>query len=236
MVASALKRLVQDKRADDRPENPETALFRAFCEEWRGSALPEKAADETPDWEANADARLRALAPLQRVAFLLRNLEGFSVGITAEILEISGSDVEALAEAAAEEIASQLAARILIIEDEPLIALDLDRLVTSLGHEVCAVAHTRDEAVAAVAANPPELILADIHLADGSSGIDAVDHILTTIPVPTIFITAFPDLLLTGERTEPTFLIAKPYDPEAVKAMVSQVLFFGTTLPNGRAA
>ena len=44
-----------------------------------------------------------------------------------------------------------------------------------------------------------------------------------------IFITSFPERLLTGERPEPTFLITKPYDPNAIKATVSQALFFGTT-------
>ena len=82
------------------------------------------------------------------------------------------------------------------------------------------------EAIEAIRREQPGLVLADIHLADGSSGIDAVNEILEQCSPPVIFITAYPERLLTGERPEPTFLISKPYDPAAVKAMVSQVLFF----------
>ena len=41
-----------------------------------------------------------------------------------------------------------------------------------------------------------------------------------------IFITAFPERLLTGERPEPTFLVTKPFNPDMVKALISQALFF----------
>ena len=71
-------------------------------------------------------------------------------------------------------------------------------------------------------------MLADIQLADGSSGIDAVKDILEQISVPVIFITAFPERLLTGERPEPTFLITKPFQPNAIRAAISQALFFST--------
>jgi len=49
---------------------------------------------------------------------------------------------------------------------------------------------------------------------------------LRSFQVPVIFITAYPDRLLTGERPEPAFLITKPYQPDTVKAIVSQALFF----------
>jgi CheY-like chemotaxis protein len=115
---------------------------------------------------------------------------------------------------------------VLIIEDEPVIATDIEALVRELGHEVLDVAATRKEAVDAVARATPGLVLADIQLADGSSGIDAVKDILGRYDVPVIFITAFPERLLTGERPEPTFLITKPFQPETVKAAIGQALFF----------
>ena len=114
----------------------------------------------------------------------------------------------------------------LIIEDEPVIATDIEALVRELGHRVLDVAATRTEAVDAVARATPGLVLADIQLADGSSGIDAVKDILGRYDVPVIFITAFPERLLTGERPEPTFLITKPFQPETVKAAIGQALFF----------
>ncbi|MES2860336.1 MAG: response regulator, partial [Pseudomonadota bacterium] len=118
---------------------------------------------------------------------------------------------------------------VLIIEDEAIISADIESLVRELGHNVTATATTHDEAVDAVARHRPGLVLADIQLADGSSGIDAVKDILKRFDVPVIFITAFPERLLTGERPEPTFLITKPFQPETVKAAISQALFFHPT-------
>jgi len=117
----------------------------------------------------------------------------------------------------------------MIIEDEPLIAMDLEALVESLGHSVTGIARTRDEAVALAGSKRPGLILADIQLADGSSGLDAVNDLLATFQAPVIFITAYPERFLTGERPEPAFLIAKPFQPANVSAVISQALFFQQT-------
>jgi len=119
-----------------------------------------------------------------------------------------------------------LSTDVLIIEDEPFIAMDLESLVEGLGHRVLDVARTRAEAVAAVRNCRPGLVLADIQLADGSSGVDAVNDILDSFEVPVIFITAYPERFLTGERPEPAFLITKPFRTETVKAVISQALFF----------
>jgi len=99
-------------------------------------------------------------------------------------------------------------------------------LVQKLGHKVVRIARTEVEAINAVMQTRPGLVLADIRLADGSSGLDAVNEILRTYSVPVIFITAFPEMLLTGTKPEPTFLIRKPFTVEAVKAVISQALFF----------
>jgi CheY-like chemotaxis protein len=76
-------------------------------------------------------------------------------------------------------------------------------------------------------------VLADIQLADGSSGLDAVNEILSTIDVPVIFITAYPERLLTGDRPEPTYLVTKPFQESTVRAAISQALFFGSSRPLG---
>ena len=98
-----------------------------------------------------------------------------------------------------------MATDILIIEDEPIIALDIETMVQELGHSVTGIARTHKEAIASVRVQEPGLVLADIHLADGSSGLAAVNEILTSINVPVIFITAYPERLLTGEKPEPAF-------------------------------
>jgi CheY-like chemotaxis protein len=144
----------------------------------------------------------------------------------ARILGVDAEKVDELIDVAGREIAAQVATDVLIIEDEPMIAMDLEGIVEGLGHRVTAVARTHSEAVTATNKEKPGLVLADIQLADGSSGLDAVNEMLGSFAVPVIFITAYPDRLLTGERPEPAFLITKPYQPDTVKAIVSQALFF----------
>jgi CheY-like chemotaxis protein len=141
------------------------------------------------------------------------------------------AEVEALVAAAVTDIEREQTTSVLIIEDEPLIAMQLEDLVTRLGHTVSGTAATRTQARAAVAEAMPGLVLADIQLADGSSGLDAVDDILSVGTMPVIFITAYPERLLTGDRPEPTYLVTKPFQEATVRAAISQALFFGSTRP-----
>jgi CheY-like chemotaxis protein len=104
--------------------------------------------------------------------------------------------------------------------------MDLEGLVEQLGHRTLGVARTHGAALTLARSKRPGLILADIQLADGSSGLDAVNELLESFEVPVIFITAYPERFLTGERPEPAFLIAKPFQPATVSAVISQVLFF----------
>jgi CheY-like chemotaxis protein len=172
------------------------------------------------------DRRIETLTPLPRQAFLLAALEEFQTAEIAAILDTSEDDVRKLVDSAGREIAEQITAKVMIIEDEPLIALDIEGLVTELGHDVVGIATTRTEAGELARKTSPGIVLADIQLADGSSGIDAVNDILKSADIPVVFITAYPERLLTGERAEPTFLITKPFKPEMVKAVISQALFF----------
>lgn len=227
-VAATLQALIEDRSAFDPSLPPRVALYRVFHVIW-DSAHVEPSTAEGSGLAAKAQERLRALTPLSRQALLLTTVEGFTTDETARIIGVSWSEVTALVAEARAEIERQTRARVLIIEDETLIAIDLSDIVSKLGHEVVATADTASKAVAAASQHKPDLVLADIQLADGSSGIDAVNEILHRVSVPVIFITAFPDRLLTGERPEPTFLITKPYLEETVQAAVSQALFFEST-------
>ena len=169
---------------------------------------------------------LAALTPVGRQAFLLVAMEEFSVQDAALVLEMSPDEVSALLEDANQDIAAQIATDVVIIEDEPLIAMDLEQLVQDLGHRVVRIARTERQAIDAVRQTRPGLVLADIQLADGSSGLDAVNEFLQIFSVPVIFVTAFPERLLTGAKPEPTFLVSKPFQAEALKAVISQALFF----------
>jgi CheY-like chemotaxis protein len=171
------------------------------------------------------DERLMAMDPVAREVFLLVNVEQFSLAEAAEVLDMTPAEVAHQLEAAGSDIARQIATSVLIIEDEPLIALTIENIVTDMGHAILGIAHTKSEALSLVAQVKPGLILADIQLADGSSGIDAVSEIVAGDATPAIFITAFPERVLTGMKPEPAFLIAKPFQPEQVRAVVSQTLF-----------
>jgi CheY-like chemotaxis protein len=203
------------------------ALYRVFLKIWDSldvNVAPQRTPAAAPD--AAAARHLEALTPRPRQAFLLTAVEGFTPEETALIMDTDEAGVSRLLDAAGREIAELVATDVLIIEDEPLIAMDLETIVTSLGHRISAVARTRREAVAAVKRKRPGLVLADIQLADGSSGLDAVNEILALMDVPVAFVTAHPERLLTGERPEPAFLITKPFSPDTVKALISQALFF----------
>ncbi len=231
-VIAVLESFVAEPRSFAADQDPRIVLYRSFLKIWRSVDLNHVA--ET--LRSSAGRKLDSITSLPRQTFLLTSVEGFSTSDAAKILDTSVEQVSSLLAQAGREIADQVATSVLIIEDEPLIAMDLEGLVEGLGHTVNAVARTRTEALAAVRAARPGLVLADIQLADGSSGLDAVNEILLGFEVPVIFITAFPERLLTGERPEPTFLITKPFDINTVRAVISQALFFGTQarLPGGQ--
>jgi CheY-like chemotaxis protein len=228
-VRATLEAIVAAPEEFPRDVDPRLGLYRMFQAIWNSANFDEvgdDSASEAEGHEAVARARLARMTPLSRQALLLTAMEGFTPEDAAYLIEVDTSEVDDLVADALSEIENQTRAKVLIIEDEPIIAMDIETIVRDLGHDVTGVAVTRDEAVALAMETRPGLVLADIQLADDSSGIDAVKDILAEFEVPVIFITAFPERLLTGERPEPTFLITKPFQRSTVKAAISQALFF----------
>lgn len=224
-VAATLEVLIEDPSLFDNSLDPRVALYRTFLGLWNSVDINLK--PEFPADSASAvDRKLESITPLPRQAFLLCSVEGFAVPEAALVLNVDTDKVDELIDVAGREIAAQVATDVLIIEDEPMIAMDLEGIVEGLGHRVTAIARTHAEALKAVNKEKPGLVLADIQLADGSSGLDAVNEMLASFTVPVIFITAYPERFLTGERPEPAFLIAKPFQPATVSAVLSQALFF----------
>ena len=223
-VASALEALAEDAEALERTGSPRIALFKTFSTIWNSIDINRKW--DPIETEVGPERHLTRMTPLPRQAFLLLTLEDFSEDAAAEILDVDTPELRRLADEAGREMAAEIATEILIIEDEPMISMELESLVESLGHTVAGVARTHREAVASAKANRPGMILADIRLADDSSGMDAVNELLGLFEVPVIFITAYPEQFLTGSRPEPTFLIPKPFQPATVSAVISQALFF----------
>lgn len=226
-VAAVLETLMENKAELNPNVDSRAAVYQVFSAIWQ--SLPINMTDDRQSenlWEEAASRQLAVLAPMKRQAFLLVSVEGFTPAEAAYVLGIdTGKLLELIAEAS-REIARQIATDVLIIEDEPLIAMEIEALVEGLGHNVIGVARTHEEAVTMATKYRPGLVLADIQLADGSSGVEAVNDILGSLEAPVVFITAFPERLLTGMRPEPAFLVTKPFLPDMVKALISQALFF----------
>lgn len=208
-------------------------LYHAFNRVWSTAYVDtvDRSSGSLGQHEAAAQERLAAMTPANRQALLLTTLEDFSIADAAYIMDRTPAEVERLVQDAIAEIDRESATSVLIIEDEPLISMQLEDLVRSLGHNVCGMAATRKQALEIVSQEKPGLVLADIQLADGSSGLDAVEDILQMGSVPVIFITAYPERLLTGDRPEPTYLVTKPFQEQTVRTAISQALFFGSSRP-----
>lgn len=225
-IRACLEALSEDPGQIVEASSARVTLYRFFHAIWSTTGAKLEGSARNTSGSGAPEARLRALAPIQRQAFLLTTLESFTRAEACEILNKTQGELESLLETAHQDIEKQLSTSVLIIEDESIIAADLANLVEDLGHTFVGNAATRKHAVELARRLRPGLILCDVQLADNSSGIDAVQDILADFDLPVIFITAFPERLLTGERPEPTYLITKPFQDDTVKAAISQALFF----------
>ncbi|MEM9794906.1 MAG: response regulator [Pseudomonadota bacterium] len=227
-AAATLEAILTDRAPLERSSDVKTGLFRTFHGIWVSTGAPVQMEEDS--LKATAQKHLARLTPNTREALLLHTVEEFSFSQIGEIMQIGEDECRELVDIARGEMANAVAGRIMIIEDETIIAMDLESLVSDMGHRVTGIARTHQEAVDLARSERPDLILADIQLADNSSGIEAVNEVMEDLGrCPVIFITAFPERLLSGERKEPAFLIAKPYTPDQVVSAVSQAMFFSST-------
>lgn len=213
-------------------DDPRIGLFRAFHVIWQSSGQPvdESAPTGPTGREAMAQSHMAMLTPNSREALLLRTIEELRFDQIAAVMQCDQSEAEELVQIALAEMSRAIIGNVMVIEDETIIAMDLRGIVQAMGHAVTGVARTHSAAIELAQSKRPDLILADIHLADGSSGIDAVNELMQNMgEIPVIFITAFPERLLTGDRPEPAFLISKPYSEEQVRSAISQAMFFAST-------
>jgi len=227
-AVATLEALLEDGTLIQGESNSKVALFKTFHAIWVSAGAP--VAEDESGLKAKVQKRLSSLTPGTREVLLLHTMEEFTIADVARIVEASAEETASRLDIARQEMADAASGRVLIIEDETIIAMDLQAIVAALGHKVTGVARTAKRAVELGLAERPDLVLADIHLADDSSGIDAVNELLTHFSdLPVIFITAYPERLLTGQRPEPAFLIAKPFTEEQVLSAVGQAMFFSST-------
>ena len=229
-VRMALEGLAAGRLQIEPGLDPRVSLYTLYTRSLASGPAPTMTHEATP---GSPDDRLQHVELRARQVLLLSSVEGFSAAQIAQILTLDASEVERLGRDALEQIENDLATDVLVIEDEMIIGLDIAALTEELGHRVIDIARTRREAVAIAQRHRPGLILADIQLADNSSGADAVADISAMFDVPVVFVTAFPERLLTGTGAEPTYLVSKPFNRNALKATIAQALFFH---PPGSAA
>lgn len=227
-AVATLEAIIEDRDILEGSLDLRVALFRAFHLIWNSAGAPVEMPERA--LERAAHSHLGDLTPNTREALLLNTIEGFDTLQIAQIMQLPDREVTQLLDIARREMEQSVAGKVLVIEDEAIIAMDIQSIVSSMGHEITGVGRTREGAVRLGRANRPDLILADIQLADNSSGIDAVNDLLGVVgEVPIVFITAFPERLLTGNRPEPAFVIAKPYTEDQIRSAVSQAMFFAST-------
>ena len=227
-AAATLEAILTDRSVLQDEDDTRLGLFRTFHAIWQSSGQPVAEADSVR--ERRAQDHLRRLTPNSREALLLRTIEELRYDQIARVMQVDQREAEELVQIALNEMGQAISGKVMVIEDEMIIAMDLKGIVQAMGHEVTGVARTHTQAVDLAGKARPDLILADIQLADGSSGIDAVNEMMREMgDIPVIFITAFPERLLTGDRHEPAFLISKPYSEEQGRSAVSQAMFFAST-------
>ncbi len=230
-VAACLETLLIDPSSLPEGANIRVRLYKLFQAIWSsvddGMVIPVELMDENDGVHRN----LAKLSEFDRQALLLTALEGFYAGEAAEILDARQDEVERALDRAMAIAAPSLPGDVLIIEDEPLIAMDLSEIVEGLGHHVVNVATTRAEAVAAARLCRPSLIIADVSLSDRSSGIDAVADILREDNIPIVFVTAFPEKVRAARHLAVSEVVSKPFFPGSIQSAVSRALMFGPPAP-----
>ncbi|CAA9258662.1 MAG: DNA-directed RNA polymerase specialized sigma subunit, sigma24-like, partial [uncultured Acetobacteraceae bacterium] len=216
VVAAALRSALADLKPGLSDAGARAALYLAISDDVR---------------RASSDGRQPAsdagMSLLQRMLLLLTALEEQPLAAAAAACRLEIEVAERELRAARDGLRANAAARVLIIEDEPIIALDIQDLVERCGHSVVGIAATESEAVQIARAERPSLVLADINLGAGGDGATAVARILRDVTAPVIFVTAFPERLLTGDAVEPAFVITKPFDPTTLAVATYQAVTRG---------
>lgn len=228
-VKACLEAVLQELDESEFDSAPKLHLFRTFHDVWMRLApppRPDRGADLTHPEGAAIRRMLSTLPRRERQAFLLYELEQFQIPQIAMILRQPEEEIAAMIDHARDELGNLPQAHILIIEDDPIIALGNTQIIEEMGHRVAGTATTESEALELFDATRPDLVLADVRLADGSSGLDAAQKIMRRGSTPVVYVTGHPEDVLTGARTEPTYVIEKPFNPETLKATIAQALSF----------
>ncbi len=207
-------------------EPSKTNLYRAFLRYWNDplrTRVASSRAGASLEKVNTTEITGREIS-IPRQAFLLVSLEKFSSSEVCIILDLREDQLEVSLQQAREQMRCGYSANILIIEDELLIALDLELIATELGHNVVGLARTHEEALAIASGTDLDLILADLNLADGSSGVRASEELMKSKSLPVIYISGISENFVTGRASEAEFFLSKPFQRENARALIGHAL------------
>jgi DNA-directed RNA polymerase specialized sigma24 family protein/CheY-like chemotaxis protein len=174
----------------------------------------------------------RALAALpegERRAYLLIALEGLSPAEAAAVLnEPAEGEIAIRFGHARERVRQAMVQKVLVVEDDSLLAADLENCVTSLGHEVCGTAVSEQAAIEIADRHEPTLALLDVCLADGSSGIEVAKRLRRRGVARTIFVTGFADEAENRDALHLGPIVSKPYTVETLDEAIQRAIFMPT--------
>lgn len=199
-------------------------LFRAFHQCWNVISRATTPSADALDQQERLEDGLASLAPMKRRVLLLSVVEDFKPAEVGRILALDETAVRQQIRDARQHLEQKVALPVLVIEDEPMIAMELKDIVESMGLKVTRMVARQDQATEAAASDEPGLVLSDIQLQDEGSGIEAAREILQRFEVPIVFVTGYPERLLTGEGLEPAFVVAKPFKADGLKITIAQAL------------
>jgi PAS domain S-box-containing protein/putative nucleotidyltransferase with HDIG domain len=117
--------------------------------------------------------------------------------------------------------------KILVVEDESIVARDIRNMLLGLGYEVTAVISGAKEAIKSVKKDRPHLVLMDIMLPGDLSGVDAADQIYSEFNIPVVYLTAFADetTLQRAKETEPFGYLLKPFEERELKSTIEIAIY-----------
>jgi len=122
---------------------------------------------------------------------------------------------------------NKIKSKILIVEDEPVIASDIEMSLEELGYEVTDVVDCASDAIESILKSKPDLILLDINLEDDIDGVMLAENINKNHQIPFVFLTSNADenTINRVKRTSPSGFILKPFDKRDLKSNIEIALF-----------
>lgn len=169
---------------------------------------------------------LARLPEPERRLYLLTALEELPLAEAAAVEQMVVEDAAERLCRVRERLRCDLTARVMVVEENPILALDLGSVVTEMGHVVCGTAATESEAMVLADTEQPTLALLDVRLADGGSGIEVARKLHEKMSaLRVIFVTGNDGEIERLNQTPLGPVVRKPFSAEAVRAAITRIVF-----------